>query len=117
MNAKKSTKEEISNFKMTSDEISSNNTIKNQLIRIEDYINEIANEMNQHKDFKILVAEKHSIHENIEHKYDEVKTSLIFELARVEEYMKVTSSQYRAENLRLFLQIKELNKRHPNYGT
>ena len=64
-------------------------SLKGKLSILEESINEIANEMNAHKnEVNHLKSEKDSIQELLKSKHDEVKNTLIQDLNKVEEEMK-----------------------------
>ena len=84
-------------------------SLKGKLTILERSINEIAGEMNTHKnEVSHLKSEKDSIQEQLKSKHHEVKNTLIQDLNKVEEEMKKHFSHQKAENLRLQQQISQL---------
>lgn len=84
-------------------------SLKGKLTILEDSIEDVKNEMTQHKlEVSQFKSEKDSIQEMLKTKTHEVKESLINELLKVEEEMKRHFSHQKAENSRLQQQISQL---------
>ncbi len=84
-------------------------SLKGKLTILEESIEEVKNEMSQHKgEVSAFKNEKESIQEMLKTKTHEVKESLINELLKVEEEMKRHFSHQKAENSRLQQQISQL---------
>ena len=84
-------------------------SLKGKLSTLEESIEEIKNEMHQHKvEVSSFKAEKDDIQDVLKRKTQDVKDSLIGELEKVEEEMKRHFAHQKAENSRLQQQISQL---------
>lgn len=84
-------------------------SLKGKLTTLEESIEEIKNEMHQHKlEVSCFKTDKDNIQDYLKSKTQEVKDSLIVELEKVEEEMKRHFAHQKAENSRLQQQISQL---------
>ena len=95
------------NFNATNSENSA--TLKGKLASLEEQIQLVADEMNNHKkDVVSLKNEKDTLQEILKMKTHEVKNTLLQELNKVEDEMKRHFSHQTSENSRLQQQITSL---------
>lgn len=84
-------------------------SLKGKLLSLEEMIRQITEEMNFHKkEVQILRSEKDTLENVLNMKVNDVRKSLMNEIARVEEEMKRHFSHQKAENSRLQQQITQL---------
>lgn len=84
-------------------------SLKGKLQTLEDSIQGVADEMNNHKkDVAMLKTEKDTLQDMLKTKTHEVKSTLLQELNKVEDEMKRHFSHQKAENSRLQQQISQL---------
>lgn len=84
-------------------------SLKGKLLSLEEMIRSITEEMNFHKkEVQILRSEKDTLENVLNMKINDVRKSLMSEIARVEEEMKRHFSHQKAENSRLQQQITQL---------
>lgn len=84
-------------------------TIKGRFSHIEDQINDIAEDMNYHKDdVYVLKNDKDLFQGSLKSKHDSIKNILFSELNKVEEEMKRHFNHQKSENSKLQQQISQI---------
>jgi chromosome segregation ATPase len=84
-------------------------SLKGKLLNLEELVRSITEEMNFHKkEVQILRSEKDTLENVLNMKINDVRKSLMNEIARVEDEMKRHFAHQKAENSRLQQQITQL---------
>ncbi|OMJ79987.1 hypothetical protein SteCoe_19858 [Stentor coeruleus] len=84
-------------------------SLKGKLLSLEELVRSITEEMNFHKkEVQILRSEKDTLENVLNMKINDVRKSLMNEIARVEDEMKRHFAHQKAENSRLQQQITQL---------
>jgi hypothetical protein len=88
---------------------SNNSTLKGKLQNLEEEINSVASDMNNHKkELVFLKTGKENLKDELKARKVQVKSELANELNKVEEQMKTHFSHQKAENSKLQQQITQL---------
>jgi chromosome segregation ATPase len=84
-------------------------SLKGKLLSLEEMVRSITEEMNFHKkEVQVLRSEKDTLESVLNMKINDVRKSLMNEIARVEDEMKRHFAHQKAENSRLQQQITQL---------